>query len=196
MLFRSQLVLVRLSVFHGGFQREAAEHVAEATLPVLSALVTKSLIRRSGAGRYDLHDLIWQFAAEKSAEHPDQQAATQTRHSQHYLRYFSQVDVRLRSPAQRETLAELTAEMDNFRAAWDWAVTSGEFALIEQTMRTFFRFYDTRGWFQEALDTLDRAMAALEMVHGHSPPDRTEQVALGHLLATHSLLACIPTGRP
>ena len=53
-----QKVLLRLSVFQGGFQREAAEHVAEATLLTLSALVTKSLIRRSGTGRYDLHELI------------------------------------------------------------------------------------------------------------------------------------------
>jgi hypothetical protein len=79
--------------------------------------------------------------------------------------------------------------MDNFRAGWDWAVTHGEFALIEQTMRTFFRLYDTRGWFQEGLDTLDRAVNALGMAHGHSPPDRTDQVALGHLLATRAWLA-------
>jgi tetratricopeptide (TPR) repeat protein len=66
----------------------------------------------------------------------------------------------LRSSAQREALAELTAEMDNFRAAWDWAITHDEFALIEQTMRMFWMLYDTRGWFQEGLDTLGRAVAA------------------------------------
>ncbi len=184
-----QTVLLRLSVFRGGFRREAAEQVAGATLSVLSTLVTKSLIRRSGAGRYDLHELIEQFAAEQFAEHPDEQTATQTRHGRYYLTSFSQADGRLRSSAQREALEELTAEMDNFRAAWDWAVTHGEFALIEQTMRTFFRLYDTRGWFQEGLDTLDRAVNALEGAHGHSLRERTDQVALGHLLAIRSWLA-------
>jgi len=182
-------VLARLSVFRGGFRREAAEQVAEATLAVLSTLVTKSLIRRSGAGRYDLHDLIRQFAAEHFLERLQEQTATQARHGSHYLAYFGQADQRLRNSAQRETLAELTVEMDNFRAAWDWAVTHGEFALIEQTMRTFFRLYDTRGWFQEGLETLDRAVDVLEMAHGHLPPDRNDQVALGHLLATRSWLA-------
>ena len=184
-----QGVLLRLSVFQGGFRREAAEQVAEATLSVLSTLVTKSLIRRSGAGRYDLHELIRQFAAEHFAERPEEQTATQARHGSYYLTYFGQADGRLRSSAQRETLAELTAEMDNFRAAWDWAVTHGEFALIEQTMRTFAMLYDTRGWLQEGLDTLGRAVNALETAHGQSPPDRTDQVALGHLLTTRSLLA-------
>jgi predicted ATPase/transcriptional regulator with XRE-family HTH domain len=184
-----QRVLLRLSAFQGGFGREAAEQVAKATLSVLSTLVTKSLLRRSAAGRYDLHDLIRQFAAEHFAERPEQQSVTQACHGSYYLTYFGQADGRLRSAVQPETLAELTAEMDNFRAAWDWAVIHGEFALIEQTMRTFVRLYDTLGWFQDGLDALDRAINALEMAHGHSPPDRTDQVALGHLLATCSWLA-------
>ncbi len=184
-----QRVLLRLSVFRGGFSREAAEQVAEARLAVLSALVTKSLLRRSGAGRYDLHELIRQFAAEQFAERPDEPTATQAHHGTYYMTYFSQADGRLRSSAQRETLSELTAEMDNFRAAWDWAVTHGEFALIEQTLRPFETFYDIRGWLQEGLDTLSNAVDALEIAYQQSPSDRPNQVALGHILASHSLLA-------
>src|SRR6266540_1663972 len=160
-----QGVLLRLSVFQGGFRREAAEQVAEARLAVLSALVTKSFIRRSGDGRYDLHELIRQFAAEHFSERLQEQTATQARHSRYYLTYFGQADGRLRSSAQRETLAELTTEIDNCRSAWDWAVTHGAFALIEQTMRTVWMLYDTRGWLQEGLDVLGRAISALERTH-------------------------------
>src|SRR5512143_2786604 len=90
-----QTVLLRLSVFQGGFQREAAEQVAEATLAVLSTLVTKSLVRRSGAGRYDLHELIRQYAADQISKLPDALAATRARHGSYYLAYFSQADGRL-----------------------------------------------------------------------------------------------------
>lgn len=181
--------LLRLSVFQDGFRREAAEQVADATLAVLSTLVTKSLIRRSDDGRYDLHELIRQFTAERFVEHPAERAAIQARHGRYYLMLFSQADGRLRSSAQRETLAELTAELENFRAAWEWAVTHGEFALIEQTLRTFALLYDMRGWFQEGFDALGRAVGALETAHGQSPPDRINQVALGHLLTSQALLA-------
>ncbi|HEX6268912.1 MAG TPA: tetratricopeptide repeat protein, partial [Anaerolineales bacterium] len=184
-----QAVLLRLSAFRGGFGREAAEQVAGATLSVLSTLVTKSLVRRSGVGRYDLHELIRQFAAEQFAERPDEQTAAQACHGRYYLTFFGQADGRLRSSAQRETLAELTAEMDNFRAAWDWAVTHGQFALIEQTLRLFAWFYDIRGWCQEGLDMLGRAVDALEIAHGYSPPERTAQVALGHILTARSFSA-------
>jgi predicted ATPase/DNA-binding XRE family transcriptional regulator len=184
-----QGVLLRLSVFRGGFRREAAETVAGASLSVLSTLVMKSLIRRSGAGRYDLHELIRQFAAEQLAGRPQQQAATQARHGSYYLTFFGQADERLRSSTQREMLSELTAEMDNFRAAWDWAVTHGQFALIEQTMRTFWMLYDMRGWLQEGLEMLGRAVSALERAHGGSSPHLTNQVALGHILTSHAVLA-------
>ncbi len=183
-----QEVLARLSVFRGGFRREAAEAVAGATLPMLSTLVTKSLIRRSSTGRYDLHELILQFTAERLAERPEEQSATQACHGKYYLTYFSQADGRLRSSRQRETLAELTAEMDNFRSAWDWAAELGEFALIEQTLRTLGLFYHTRGWWPEGLDVLGRAITALETAGGQSGPDRTNQIALGHILAIHALL--------
>jgi len=184
-----QQVLARLSVFRGGFQREAVEQVAKATLANLSALVTRSLVRRGGDGRYHLHELIRQFAAEQLGRDPDEQTTTQARHSKYYLTCFSQADERLRSSGQREAVEELTAEMDDIRAAWDWAVIHGEFVLIEQTMRTIFMLYDIIGWFQEGLDMLGCAADALEMVHGHSPPDRAERVALGHLLATRAWCA-------
>jgi predicted ATPase len=107
-----QRILVRLSIFRGGFRREAAEAVAGASLPVLSTLVMKSLIRRSGSGRYDLHELIRQFAAEQLAGRLEEESAPQACHGRYYLAHFSQADRRLRSSAQRETLTELTAEMD------------------------------------------------------------------------------------
>lgn len=184
-----QGVLFRLAVFRGGFGREAAEAVAGATLSTLSTLVTKSLIRRSSVGRYELHEVIRQFAAKLLAEHPEEQSTVEACHGRYYLLFFSQADGRLRSAAQREALAELTAEMDNFRAAWEWAVECGEFALIEQTLRTLGMFYHTRGWWQEGIDVLGRAIAALETAGKQSAHDRTNQIALGHSLATHSLLA-------
>jgi predicted ATPase/transcriptional regulator with XRE-family HTH domain len=184
-----QAVLLRLSVFCGGFRREAAEQVAGASLSVLSALIAKSLIRRNGSGRYDLHELIRQLAAEHFSDHPDELAETQARHGHFYLLFFGQADGGLRSSAQAEVLAELTAEMDNFRAAWDWAVAQSEFTLIEQALRTFSAIYDMRGWLQEGFECLAGTLEALETAHEQSPSDGTIQVALAHMLSARALLA-------
>lgn len=48
---RERTVLTRLSVFRGGFTREAAGWVADATLPTLAGLVDRSLVRVAEHGR-------------------------------------------------------------------------------------------------------------------------------------------------
>ena len=181
-------VLARLSVFRGGFRHEAVEEIAGATLSMLSALVTKSMVRRSGKNRYDLHELVRQFAAENLSKNDDEQIATQNRHSKYYLTSFGRADGKMHSPAQRAALAEWTAEIDNIRVAWNWAIAQSEFGLIEETLRAFAMLYETRGLYREGLDMLGRAIDRLEVAHGPSPADRTGQAALGHLLTNRALL--------
>ena len=57
-----QNVLMRLSVFRGGFDLDAAQEVAGASLVLLAGLADKSLIRVNREGRYDLHELLRQYA--------------------------------------------------------------------------------------------------------------------------------------
>ncbi len=181
--------LVRLSVFQGGFDRQAAEQVAGITLSMLSTLLAKSLIQRSGVGRYDVHGLIRQFVSERLAEKPEEQTNIEARHGGYYLALFSQADGRLRGPAQGKTLTGLTTEMNNFRTAWNWAITWDEFPLIEQTLRTFAMLHDTLGWTQAGLELLSLALVPLETLNAQSLLDRPSRIALGHLLASHALLA-------
>jgi len=58
-------VFRRLSVFRGGFDRQAALKVAGASLETLADLVDQSLIVTLSEGRYDCHDLLRQYAFEK-----------------------------------------------------------------------------------------------------------------------------------
>jgi len=181
-------VLARLSVFRGGFRREALEPITGATLSMLFALVTKSLVRRNGKNRYDLHELVRQFAAEILSKNNDEQSATQNLHSKYFLNSFGRSDVSMHSPTQREVLAEWSAEIDNIRVAWDWAVKQRDFRLIEKTLRAFAMLYETRGLYREGLDMLGHAILELEVAHGPSPADSTSQAALGHLLTNSALL--------
>ena len=186
---KEQQVLARLSVFRGGFRREAAEQVAKATLASLSALVTRSFVRPGDDGRYHLHEMIRQFAADQLANHPEEQTTTQELHGNYYLTFFGNPEDRLHSSAQGEALTELTLEMDNFRVAWDQAVLQSQFALIEQALESFVILYHIRGWFREGVDSLDRAINALETTHQQSLPDKTDQIALANLLFARSNLA-------
>jgi DNA-binding CsgD family transcriptional regulator len=58
-------VLMRLSVFPGGFSRTAAEQVAGASLQTLSGLIEKSFLTQSPSGRYEIHGLLRRYSAQE-----------------------------------------------------------------------------------------------------------------------------------
>jgi predicted ATPase/DNA-binding XRE family transcriptional regulator len=142
--------LRRLSVFRGSFSREAADAVAGARLPVLSALVSKSLVRHNQQGRYDLHELVRQYAAAQLHTDPAEAQATQERHSRYFLNWLHQRGDWLRAAQQQIAVADFTAEADNIRAAWRWAVSQGNTATITAMTVELIDFYDWLSWFQEA----------------------------------------------
>src|SRR5207244_7879153 len=79
-----QDVLARLSVLRGDYGREAAAAVAGADLRLLADLVSKSLVRRSDFGRYEVHELVRQYSAEKLATgSPHALESTRDRHARH-----------------------------------------------------------------------------------------------------------------
>ncbi|MEZ4869251.1 MAG: tetratricopeptide repeat protein [Caldilineaceae bacterium] len=165
-----QQALRRLTVFSGGFTREAAAQVAGATLPLLAQLTDKSLVQRvdpagepltngvTGArGRYELQPVVRQYAAEALNE-AGETAAYQERHAAYMAQFLAAQRADLQAAKQREALHVIHAELENVRAAWQWLLAhlptaqSGLAQIAEQVSQGFdslFHFYDMRSWFQE-----------------------------------------------
>jgi predicted ATPase len=113
----------RLSVFRGGFVREAAEQVAGASLQTLAALMDKCLIQRRFSGRYQTHGLLRQYGEQKLAGQPDEEAQTYERYCAYYTRFLQRQMELLDAGQGREPLSEIADEQENLRAAWRWATT-------------------------------------------------------------------------
>ena len=105
--------LANLSVFVGGFSAEAAATVADISAKHLSELVAKSLVRRNGDGRYNLHESIRQFAAEKL----DDAQTVREKHGEYYASFVEG----LNGEASATALDALQMEQANLRAAWEWS---------------------------------------------------------------------------
>ena len=73
----------RLSVFRGA-SIGAAVAVTGADLRLLSELVAKSLLRRPDFGRFELHELLRQYAAEQLRLSRAEEADARERHTRHY----------------------------------------------------------------------------------------------------------------
>jgi len=116
-------VFSRLAVFRGSFARDAAAAVAGAGLPELHGLVSKSLVRRFGLGRFELHELLRQYAGERLAAEQAELADARESHARFYLGMIAARAEALLGEHMMEARDELRVEVDNLRAAAEWAFT-------------------------------------------------------------------------
>jgi predicted ATPase/DNA-binding XRE family transcriptional regulator len=150
-----QRVLAALSVFRGGFEREAALQIAETTLSVLAGLIDKSLLRMAKSGRFDVHDLLRQYAAEQLAA--GQSEMLRQQHARYYGAFLNQHEPLLLNSQQLGAMNEITADWDNIRMAWDWAVNCRDFDTLDLMIESVylygleFRIAELRVFWEQAL---------------------------------------------
>lgn len=154
-------VFRRLSLFQGGFERDAAVEVAGASLPVLATLVDKSLLRWRADGRYQIHELLRQFAVDRLAQAPEKAREAHAAFGDYYARFLQGKVASLHGGRQREALEEIDAELGNVRAAWRWAVREKQLAAIRAMGPTLDAAFRYRGRYREGLQSFEDAVNAL-----------------------------------
>ena len=129
-----QLVFTRLGTFPGTFESAAAEAVATGdgiegwdVLDALTSLVDKSMLVADAAPdastRYSMLETLRSYARERLDETGDADARRR-RHAQHYATFAEELGPRLHSVDELAWRARLRAELDNLRAAVNWALDS------------------------------------------------------------------------
>ena len=156
---KQQEVLAELSVFRGGFSRQAAEWVAGASLPILSTLLNRSLLRRAAAGRYEIHELVRQYSAGRLAADAGAQAAAQRRHCDCFLSLAEAGGAKTRQVDQNAWLHRLEAELDNLRAALRWTLEQGEIELALRLCGALGLLWEVHGHVKEGRRWVEEALA-------------------------------------
>jgi predicted ATPase/transcriptional regulator with XRE-family HTH domain len=163
-------VFMRLSVFRGGATAVAAQRVTGATVDVLAGLIDKALLWRLPNGRYEVHELLRQFAAEQlagaSAIKEDGQKGAQQQHSRYYLNLLDEQEQLLQGPQQRAALDAIRADFENMSVAWRWAVQEREFALLAPAIHALFLYCEVRGSVCDGVILYAGALAALTAEFG------------------------------
>jgi predicted ATPase/DNA-binding SARP family transcriptional activator len=158
-----QRVLARLSVFRGGFTREGAEQVAGANLKTLLALADKSMVRRdAGSGRFVVHELVRQFAAQQG-EGLTGAGSAALAHCRYYGRLMEQ-EMRLGMSLTPHHLPhQYAAEEENIRQAWSCALENGLLAELPALGRAMVTFGFARGL--QSDEIASTALATLRRRH-------------------------------
>jgi predicted ATPase len=148
----------QLSVFQGGFLRDAAEQVAGATLPLLAALVDKSLMYRDTTGRYNMHELVRQYANERLRE-TEEMEWTLGRHLEYYLALAEAAEPQRHGAERQLWLERLEVEHDNLRAALAWSMTADGTEAGLRLAGALSGFWYMKGYWSEGRDWIERALA-------------------------------------
>ena len=183
-----QNVMMQLSVFRGGFTREAAEHVANATLLNLSALTQKSLLRHH-AGRYDFHELIRQYAALKLQEENEDHSRANDRHAAYYASWLHLQERRLEGPQLQQALNAISQEIDNLRSAWEWMLTHSQVSNLRDSLTSLFVLHDIRNWIRQGATLFEQAIKMLQSREKHAVNNVERLIALGELMVCQAHLS-------
>ncbi len=142
-----QDAFVQLTVFRGGFTRQAARGVLPTcdapgtTLRTLAALVDKSLLRYDKAsGRYEMHELLRQYGGAKLATDPELEAAVLDRHSRFYCSALQAWEADLKGARQLAILPEMEVEIENLRVAWEREVAQRRLTCLDRTINGLCHF--------------------------------------------------------
>ncbi len=173
-----QDVCAQLALFQGGFTPQAAQAVTGASLSLLLGLVHRSFLNRSGNGRFTMHELLRQYAAERLAQTSHLQAITTTKHAHFHTQFVKQQTDHLQGNEQETALTQLEKDNENIRLAWQWAIQqkAGEnLAQLWPGLTLFFlerhRYQEGEAWLAEARRQMqggeDELVAGLTAAQAH-----------------------------
>jgi serine/threonine protein kinase len=156
-----QQVFMKLSVFRGGFTREAAQVVAGANLRILMSLVNKSLIRRDAdSGRYEIHELLRQYADEK-LEIAAETERIHDAHKNYYADFMQEHAIDIKGRRQLEGLNEVESDFENVLVAWERAIEQVDHNALDHMVEALMLFCKMRTRYQQAEDLFQTAVETL-----------------------------------
>jgi predicted ATPase/Tfp pilus assembly protein PilF len=178
----------RMAVFHGGFTLRAARRVVGVPLAVLSALVGKSLLRKTASGRYQVHELLRQYADESLRETSGELEETRELHGCYFAEFMHTREPLLGGRGEKVALQEIEEEIENIRAGWSWLVEHHRVDEVDRFIDCLFIFHLTRGWFQAGEELFSEAVSQLGETRRHGGDPRKSDLVSAKILGRQAAM--------
>lgn len=109
--------------------------------------------------RFRMLETLREFAWDQLA--PDARRELQDRHARHFLRFAEERLAGLRTPGEPAALGQLQADLENLRAAADWAKVSGDPRLCGALALMIGRLLQRLGLYPEAIARVEAGLSAV-----------------------------------
>jgi tetratricopeptide (TPR) repeat protein len=163
---KEQQLLAQVTIFRSGFTREAVTAITNASLRDLSVLVNKSLLTFDGInGRYHMHELLRQYAAEQLGEND----ALRDRHSTYYCTWLLARIDGLTGPEQMAVAHHVRADMPNVRSAIFHIVEQAQFVDLDMELSALAEYYYVCGQYHEGINLFRQIHEGLSRQQDQAP---------------------------
>jgi DNA-binding SARP family transcriptional activator/predicted ATPase len=170
--------LKKLSVFRNSFDRQAAQEVAGASLQTISVLIDKSLLHAragnsGGIQRFEIHQLIKQYAAEKLAEVPEEQAYVLDAYRRYFTMRIGSFLSSLRGEEQLRVIKHIDIEYEDIRTAWNLALERGHTRELADSTHALIIYLDIKGRISELVQMLEKGASHLRSLESKNSQDES-----------------------
>jgi predicted ATPase/Flp pilus assembly protein TadD len=148
-------VFTKLAMFKGGFEREAAQKIAGASLRILTSLVNKSLVQRYPNGRYGLNKVLMQYAVELLKKRSDVKEVKKS-HALYFGELLEKSTPLFNTRKEKMAVEMMDTEWENIRFAIHCAIDMGACDEIGKVSYTLLMYYINRSLFQEGSETFHK----------------------------------------
>ncbi|HEX5837526.1 MAG TPA: BTAD domain-containing putative transcriptional regulator [Anaerolineales bacterium] len=168
-------IVKALSIFRTSFTREAAQAVSGASAKALLELTNQSWLHRLSDGRYQIHELLRQFAYEILSREMASLLQVKKQFCEYYASYTNSLWDRVKGPDQQQAYAGVQAEFDNIQTAWLWLVAENRIeTAVQSLLPMLIHFCERRGRVTDLRSMITTALAALHTQDWTPARDRLE----------------------
>ncbi len=151
-------VFMRMSVFRGGFTRDAAQEITDTQPSAILSLKDKSLLYRSASGRYYILESLRQYGEEKLSADPGDSAQIRRRHREHYGNWMSRMVGRYLPEDTLNFCREIAVEIENIREGWISTIDAEDELAISLYIDGLAAYYAGIGNYQEGAHLFETAL--------------------------------------
>lgn len=172
-----QIAFIKLTAFKGSFSLDASTQIAGTNVPTLASLLDKSMLRQISPSegvddaRYDIHEILRQYAFIRFKDDKALYTSVKNTHSRYYCGMLKDLTPELHRTEQFMASLLIERDLGNILAAWRWACETKMLTELESAIHGLFQFYLQRGWFNQGAEEFKAAIDHFERKASHIAED-------------------------
>ena len=160
---QERTALKGLSVFQSSFTIQAVQAVTGVSMKVLRGLMHKSWLKHAPNDRYQIHEILRQYVAERLQADPVEWQAVGERYAAYYAAFLEEQARIMRGPHQANAYLVVGAEFENIRLAWEWGLRQKNLnAVVERMLPAVFRYCELHIRAHDLFNLIDPALQILD----------------------------------